>query len=40
MSGLSNYPPGVTGNEPQISGRFDPADLNYEIAETTKRVGS
>lgn len=33
MSGLSNYPPGVTGNEPQITGEWPCADCGATLPE-------
>lgn len=36
--GLSNYPPGVTGNEPQITGEFAPSELEDMIAVARKKI--
>lgn len=35
---MNNYPPGVTGNEPQISGVLPPEDLAAGATETIKKV--
>jgi RNA polymerase subunit RPABC4/transcription elongation factor Spt4 len=34
FGGLSNYPPGVTGNEPQITGEYPCADCGAPLPES------
>ena len=34
----SNYPPGVTGNEPQITGEWSADELNDQLAEAKRSI--